>query len=230
MKILAVDSSSVVATVAVVEDDKLLGEISVNHKLTHSEKLMPLMDQLLGMLELKPSDMDLFAVANGPGSFTGLRIGISSIKGLSYATGKPAVGISTLEGLAQGVPFSQYLVCPLMDARNDQVFTALYECGQHPKEILAPVAMGIEEILEQRKGKETLFLGDGALLHRKRIDAVLGEYAHFAPSHCSMARASCIGSAALNHLDQTGDSQQLEAVYLRKSQAEREKEERERRV
>lgn len=230
MKVLAVDSSSVVATAAIVEDCKLLGELVLNHKLTHSEQLMPLVDQLLRMIELKPGDMDLYAVANGPGSFTGLRIGISSIKGLSFATGKPAVGICTLEGMAQGLAYSRYAVCPLMDARNDQVFTALYECGETPKEILSPMAVGIDEMLMQLKGQEVLFLGDGALLHRERIVRAMGDCAHFAPAMCNMARASGVACAALHHLDQAGDSQALEAVYLRKSQAEREREGRERKV
>ena len=127
MKIMALDSSAMVAAVAVMEDEKLLGEYMLNHKKTHSQTLMPMVKQILDDLELAPEDMDVFAASTGPGSFTGLRIGVTSIKAMAYALNKPVVSVPTLDAIAYNIPMSSYTVCPMMDARNSQVYTALYD-------------------------------------------------------------------------------------------------------
>ena len=116
MKILAIDTSALTATVAILSEDTLLGEISTTTKLTHSQTIMPMIDELLKKVNLDISDIDLFACSEGPGSFTGLRIGIGTIKGLAYGLGKPVVGVSTLEALAHNIAFSDFVIAPIMDS------------------------------------------------------------------------------------------------------------------
>lgn len=127
MKVLALDTSSIVASVAVMNDGILLGEYTLNHNKTHSQKLVPIIQQLLSDLELEPFDIDLFAVSKGPGSFTGLRIAITTAKAMAYALDKPIIGVPTLDILAHNISFCQHLICPIMDARNNRVYTALYK-------------------------------------------------------------------------------------------------------
>ncbi|HEX9062575.1 MAG TPA: tRNA (adenosine(37)-N6)-threonylcarbamoyltransferase complex dimerization subunit type 1 TsaB, partial [Clostridia bacterium] len=124
MKILALDSSSLVASVAITEDKKLLGEYNVNNGLTHSKNLMPMLTELMKTLGLKPSDIDMYAASIGPGSFTGIRIGVTSIKAMAYATGKPVASVPTLDALAYNAEGFDGVICPIMDARNNQVYTA----------------------------------------------------------------------------------------------------------
>src|SRR3712207_4927086 len=126
MKILSIDSSTSSASCAILEDNKLLGEITLNDKKQHSVILMPLIDSLLKDLKLTINDIDAFAVSSGPGSFTGLRIGIATVKGLADGTGKPFVGISSLDGLAFNLAYSSGIICPIIDALRDNVYTALY--------------------------------------------------------------------------------------------------------
>ena len=116
MRVLAIDTSSNVATVAVMEDELLLGEYILNHKKTHSQKIMTMIEQILSELELNVQDIDIFAAAIGPGSFTGLRIGVATVKALAHATGKPVVSVGTLEALAYNVPYAEHIIVPIMDA------------------------------------------------------------------------------------------------------------------
>ena len=126
MKILALDSSGIVASVAVVENDNLLGEYTVNYKKTHSQTLLPMLDEVASMIELDLETIDAIAVAAGPGSFTGLRIGSATAKGLGLALKKPLLAIPTVEGLAYNLYDAKGLICPLMDARRSQVYTGIY--------------------------------------------------------------------------------------------------------
>ena len=126
MKILAVDSSALVASVALAEDGALLGEYTINNKNTHSETLLPMIESLLGFFSLSASDVDLFAVSSGPGSFTGVRIGAATVKGLAFAMNRACVGVSTLEALAYNMIAYKGLVCAVMNARRAQVYTALF--------------------------------------------------------------------------------------------------------
>ena len=127
MKLLALDSSSIVATVAVVDQDKVIGEMIINHKKNHSQKLMPLLRQLLDEVEIKFKDIDAFGVSIGPGSFTGIRIGLSAMKALAHIDNKPLIGVSTLEGLAFNLPNSKGIICPILDAQREQIYTGLYK-------------------------------------------------------------------------------------------------------
>src|SRR3989339_1180270 len=127
MKILAIDTSGIIAAVAVLDESKLLAEYILNHKKTHSVKLMPMIKEIISNLDLTLSEIDVFAASNGPGSFTGLRIGITTIKSMAYALKKPVISVPTLDALANNINKTDNLICPIIDARNNQVFTALYE-------------------------------------------------------------------------------------------------------
>lgn len=227
MKIMAFDTAVEVAAVAVIEDNKLLGEYIINNKKKHSEKLMPLADNLLKDLSLSPADMDLFAVSIGPGSFTGIRIGVSAVKALAYATGKKIAGIPTLDAIAYNASIYNGIVCPLIDARNNQVYTALYrfENGKQQK-ITQYMAADIGEIIEKIKmaGENTIFIGDAAELHKDMILSQLGNQAHFMPGNLQIPRASAVAHLAYIKAvsGEADDLFELVPLYLRKSQAERE--------
>ena len=162
MRILAVDSSSNVASVAIVDDNKLVCECVLNNKLTHSQTLMPMINEVFKKSELTPLDIDLFAVANGPGSFTGLRIGVTTIKGLAHATGKPVCGVNTLEALAYNLPFCPYIIAPIMDARREQVYNAFYKWEDGTiKEVQKPRAISLDDCLELDRLLEVFERGQG---------------------------------------------------------------------
>ncbi len=227
MKILAVDTSSMVAAAAIAEDDKLICETTLNNKLTHSQTIMPIIDEVFKLSELKPSDIDVYAVSSGPGSFTGLRIGVTTVKALAHAVNKPVVGVNALEAMAYNLPFCPYIIAPIMDARRGQVYNALYSFANGTlNEIAAPRAISLDDCLAEviRIGKKTVFLGDGVPVFREKIKTVLGDMAVFAPQNLNAQRASAVCEAAKNK--KTMNYAQLVPVYLRKSQAEREREER----
>ena len=227
MKILAIDTSSMVASAAVMDDQKLLAEHIVNHKRTHSEQLMPIIERVLESCDVKVRDLDAIAVASGPGSFTGLRIGAATAKGLAHACGIKIVGVPTLDGLAFNLSFCQGIICPIMDARRNQVYTALYKWeGGSLFKLMPHCAIALNELLEDLKKREerVVFLGDGVPVHRKTIQRALGDRAGFAPKSAGRQRASSIAELALQALER-GEGQNAETFvpfYLRKSQAERE--------
>ena len=131
MKILALDSSGIVASVAVIEDDILLAEYTVNYKKTHSQTLLPMLDEVVKMTELDLQTIDAIAVAAGPGSFTGLRIGSATAKGLGLALKKPLIAVPTVDALAYNLYDVSGLICPIMDARRSQVYTGIYRFEEH---------------------------------------------------------------------------------------------------
>ncbi len=225
MKILAIDTTSSVASVAVSIDDTLSAEYTLNHGLTHSKFLLSMIDEVLSRLGLTLSDMDYFAVANGPGSFTGLRIGIATVKGLAFAENKPVIAVSTLEAMAYNYSHSDYVICPLMDARAGQVYTALYKRVRgNLKEILPPQATEIENILSAvSKYKKVLFLGDGVKPNFEILES-FGPTARFGEFNNNMQRASSIALLARKKalLGDISSSEELVPQYLRLSQAERE--------
>lgn len=229
MKILAIDTSANVAAAAVAEDDTLLCEYILNHKKTHSQKIMVMIENLLKDLELTVHDIDLFAVANGPGSFTGLRIGVATMKALAHSVNKPIVGVSSLAGMAYNLPYAEHIIVPVMDARANRVYTASYIWDEEFKEITEPEATTIEECVANcGELMDTLFVGDGAIAHREYIKEKLGDRAFFAPQPAMLQRASSIAAIAYD-MAKKGEVMnyaELKPVYLRKSQAERELEER----
>lgn len=232
MRILAIDTASNVASAAVVEDGILRGEYILNFNKTHSQKIMPMIDALMSDLELKPADIDVFAAANGPGSFTGLRIGVASVKALAHAVNKPVVGISTLASLAYNLPFCEHIIVPIMDARRNHVYTASYIWDEDGfKELSPDEVISIDECIDScGEFLDTVFVGDGVPVYKEYIEERLGERAHFAPASALMQRASSIAMLAKEKADK-GEVQkynELEPFYLRKSQAEREYEEKHR--
>ncbi len=227
MRILAVDTAAAVASVAVMENNVLLGEYSVNHKRTHSQKLMPMMDSLLKDLELKASDMDLFAVSGGPGSFTGLRIGMTTVKALAYAVNKPMVVVPTLDAIACNVVDRDCLICPIMDARNNQVFTSVYRWdNEKPVSITEYMGIAVSELADllMDMNRPVIFAGDAVGLHGPFLADRLGERCRFAPAHQLLPRAASVAYAAFIKASAGEITDSFSAVpfYLRKSQAERE--------
>lgn len=226
MKLLGIDTTSNVAAVAVMDETKCLGEMLLNHPKTHSQKMMPLTDALLSALELKVADLDGIAVASGPGSFTGVRIGMATAKALGHATGLPVYTVSALKAMSYNVPAFDGLICPIMDARRDQVYTAVFTYEHESlKREMADSALSISALMDELKKRteKVLFLGDGIVRFKETIVEALGARAVFASEHTRLQRASSVCYAVLKepeafkHMYNNAD-----ANYLRKSQAERE--------
>ena len=232
MKILAFDSSGMVASVAVAEDDNLIGEYTINHKKTHSQTLLPMLDELAGMTELDLAAIDAIAVASGPGSFTGLRIGSATAKGLGQALGKPIVEIPTIEGMAYNLYHSEGLICPLMDARRNQVYTGLYQWQDGVFQVVEEqMAVAIDEILSKvnQYNMPVIFLGDGVNVFADTIREKITVPCSFAPAHLNRQRASALAARAVEYVKEGRivTAQEHKPDYLRLSQAERERMEKE---
>lgn len=231
MRLLALDSSGLVASVAIITEEAMLAEYTVNYKKTHSQTLLPMLEEIVKMVELDLSEVDAIAVAAGPGSFTGLRIGSATAKGLGLALNKPLIGVPTLEGLAFNLYGTDKLVCPMMDARRNQVYTGLYEFDKHElKTVKEQTAAAVEDLLEEINslGRAVIFLGDGTSVYRTIIEEHVKVPYEYAPAHMNRQRAGAIGALGLvyyqkNLLESAADH---EPVYLRLSQAERERAER----
>lgn len=232
MKILALDSSGLVASVAVAEDDNLLGEYTINYKKTHSQTLLPMLDEVARMIELDLNTVDAIAVSSGPGSFTGLRIGSATAKGLGLALDKPIVSVPTVDALAYNLWNVSEQVCPLMDARRQQAYTGLYEFKDGELHTILPqCAVGIDEIVEKvnESGRPTIFLGDGVPVFAPYIEENGKVPYRFAPAHCNKQRAASVAvlGARLCAQGLAENAADHKPEYLRLSQAERELKERE---
>lgn len=234
MKILAVDSSGLVASVAVVEDEVLLAEYTTNFKKTHSQTLMPMLQEVREMIDLDLNSIDAIAVAAGPGSFTGLRIGCATVKGLGLALKKPIVEVPTLEGLAYNLCGATHLVCPLMDARRNQVYTGIYRFmprgnGWRMEAVQEQCALDVSEILKKcnELGEAVIFLGDGVPVYAKQIAEQCQVPYTFAPAHMNRQSAASVAALGVEYAKQEKFVSAAEHApeYLRKSQAEREREE-----
>ena len=228
MKILSLDSSALVASVALCEDDEILAEYTLNNGNTHSETLLPMVENVLSALSLTVKDVDLFAVSAGPGSFTGVRIGAATLKGLAFASGKSCVEVSTLEALAYNLRMHKGLICPVMNARRSQVYTALFRSNGESLERLMPdSAMAIAELdaLLSEYGEEVCLCGDGYDITK---DGFSKTPVRFVPKRLRMQSAVSVAAAALEAY-RRGESctdAELGVNYLRPSQAERERAER----
>lgn len=226
MKILAFDTSTSVASVAVTENQEILGEYLIHNKKTHSINLMPMADDLLKRLGLKPSQIDLFAACSGPGSFTGLRIGISSVKTMGYIFKKPVVGITSLDILVKNISGYNGIICPIMDARNRQVYTAIYNNNNAKTDkIFDYNGILIDELLNilKLKNERIIFTGDAVKIYREEIAQNMGESAIFTPDYLNQQRASIVASLAYERFTGGNVENAFDMVpfYLRKSQAER---------
>lgn len=236
MRLIALDSSGLVASVAVVEDDLLIAEYTIQYKKTHSQTLLPMLDEMKKMIDLDFGQIDAIAVAAGPGSFTGLRIGSATAKGLAFAMKKPIIGVPTLDGLAYNLYGTDKIVCPIMDARRSQVYTGIYEFVKEDSEYTLHVikeqcAVAFDEIAQalNELGKEVIFLGDGVPVFSDRMKEVMKVPYTFAPAHMNRQRAGSIGVLGSIYYKQ-GKIQKAEEhapEYLRLSQAERERKEQE---
>ncbi len=232
MKILAIDSSGLVATVAIVEDHNLIAEYTIHQKKTHSQTLMPMLEEVKNMVDLDLNSIDAIAVASGPGSFTGLRIGAATAKGLAMGLGKPIIEVPTLEGMAYQMYGSQALVCPIMDARRNQVYTGLYQfaegengyCMETLKEGCACDIMECIEIVNSFE-QPVMFLGDGVPV----FEALIREHAtvpvFFAPAHRRLQSAASVGALAIEFAKEGRFTEAKDHApeYFRMSQAERER-------
>ncbi len=219
MKILAVDTTTPMLTAAVWEDGVVLGEYSLNNKKAHSQKLMPLVEQLLQETGVSLEEIDLFAAANGPGSFTGIRIGLACMKALAQVTGKPVAAVNTLEGLAYNAFGEQLPVFVLLDGGRRRVYAAEYRCENGKMVcVTEPFAATIEEIAVHLKGRQVLLAGDGGSLYAKELGfpCLTGRR--------SMPMASSVAMAAT--VLPTVTAEELTAIYISKPQAQRELEER----
>lgn len=232
MKILGLDSSGIVASVAIVEDDVLIAEYTVNYKKTHSQTLLPMLDEIAKMTELDLNSIDAIAVAAGPGSFTGLRIGSATAKGLGLALKKPLIAIPTVEGLAYNLYDIPGLICPIMDARRKQVYTGIYRFTDHQLKVVEDqMAVSMETVIEKlnQYGEAVTFLGDGVPVFHEFIAEKMTVPYSFAPAHVNKQRAAAVAALGEIYYRQGKTETAMEHVpdYLRVSQAERERAERE---
>ncbi|MDK2808923.1 MAG: tRNA threonylcarbamoyladenosine biosynthesis protein TsaB [Clostridiales bacterium] len=230
MKLLGIDSSGLVASVALVFDDVMIAEYTTNFKKTHSQTLLPMIDEMLTMTGVSLADIDAIAVAAGPGSFTGLRIGSSTAKGLGLALNKPIIPVKTVEGLAYNLYGTNKRICPIMDARRNQVYTGIYRMEGEELVVLSNQrAVDIESLIEELNQNEdpVIFLGDGVPVYKDSITRGMKTAYQFAPAHLAMQRAGALCKRAQILFQQgiyesAGDHK---PDYLRLSQAERERNE-----
>jgi tRNA threonylcarbamoyladenosine biosynthesis protein TsaB len=223
MKLLAIDTSTKVAGAALMQDGVLVCEMNLVSGLTHSERLMPLVDSCLSLAQWEPAELDVIAAVSGPGSFTGIRIGVSTVKGMAEALGKPVVALNTLEVLAASFTGFGGVIVPILDARRGQVYCAVYDSELN--ELAAPGAMKLTQLLETptiNGALAVLFAGDGVAVHREVLQQMLGGKARFAPPHLVLQRAGAAAWLAWNKAvaGQTMNAADLVPEYLRKSSAE----------
>lgn len=235
MKILAIDSSGLVASAALLDGDVLIAEYTVDYKKTHSQTLLPMIDEIVRMTEQPLSEIDAIAVAEGPGSFTGLRIGAATAKGLGFALKKPVIGVPTVDALAYNLYGANGIICPLMDAKRNQVYTGLYtfERNEFNKSkftiIKEQSAMDISDIIKEVNDREAvIFLGDGVPVYRRLLEEDVTVPFSFAPAHVSRQRAGAVGALAQLYYaaGRMQTAAEFSPIYLRLPQAERERKER----
>ena len=231
MKILAIDTSSEICSIAVLKDRDLITKRDLNNSLTHSQKLMPMLDEVLKSCKLKLNDFDLLSCCIGPGSFTGVRIGISTIKAFNDVTNIPIVGVNSLESLAYNTLNTNIydntdIICSLIDARNDNVYCGIFQKNNNEliqlEDLYAKNIDEVMDILKKYSSKSILFVGNGALAHKYKILQNLSKTT-FVEKELNDQTASSIGQLAYNKYlkKETKDSSSLHPLYLRKSQAER---------
>lgn len=232
MRVLAIDSSGLTATVGIVEDTQTIAEYTVNYKKTHSQTLLPMIDEMTRMVDLDLSTLDAIAVAGGPGSFTGLRIGSATAKGLGLALNKPLLHVPTVDALAYNVYGCTDVICPIMDARRKQVYTGIYRFEAHRLVTVEDqMAVPMEELITKLNAYQqpVTFLGDGVPVFKDLIAEKLTVPYTFAPAHVNKQRAAAVAALGLVYYKEGKIQTAMEHIpdYLRVSQAERERAERE---
>ena len=221
MKLLVIDTSGPVCGVAVMEDERVLCEYTAQNRNTHSANLMPMAEAALQSAGKTIGEMDAVAAVTGPGSFTGVRIGVATAKGLAHGAGIPCIPVDALEALSLSAGGFDGVICPIQDARAGQVYGAVFRNGER---LTADEPLKLEAFLEKilAFGERFLFLGDGAPVHREKILEILGEKAVFAPAHLNYLRPSAAGVLALRSEKRT-DYLNLQATYLRPPNAQKNK-------
>lgn len=231
MLVFGIDTCCMAATAALMNDKIMVAQTVINQNKTHSQIMMPQIEQMFKAAEVDPASVDAFAAAVGPGSFTGVRIGVATAKALAQATDKPCVAVSTLEALAYSSKYFDGIISPVLDARRNQVYNALF-CGD--KELVRLTddrALALEDLLAELKEyrKKVLFMGDATLVFSEEIRAALGDLAYFAPKVSNLNLAGAVAEIGLDKLKKGEITEygKLVPEYIRLSQAEREKLERE---
>jgi tRNA threonylcarbamoyladenosine biosynthesis protein TsaB len=223
MKILALETATLAGSIAIVDDEEgLIGEAAVNVKLAHSERLMPSIEWLLNASGISIKDIDAFALSIGPGSFTGLRIGLSTVKGFAFASGKSVVPVPTLDAFARTMPFCRHTVCPMLDARKKEVYAGLYRWDSNGcTKIMPETAIAPEDLLKKIE-EPVVFMGEGAVIYKDMITESLKTKALFAPSSKMSPSAATVAEIAIEQINQgiTTDPVSLAPYYIRKSEAE----------
>ena len=223
MRILGFDTATMTQSVALIDDDNLISVYSLRCLLSHSQRLLTSIHWVLARAGFALEDLSALAVTVGPGSFTGLRIGLSTAKGLSFASGKPIVGVPTLDALASGVNTTSYLICPLLDARKKQVYTALYQYSADGalKKLTPDMALAPQELCRSIRDP-VIFLGDGVERYGSFLGETLGELAHFVPVEACAPSALAVAAQGLKRMKagQIDDPMTLTPLYIRRSEAE----------
>jgi tRNA threonylcarbamoyladenosine biosynthesis protein TsaB len=241
MKILAIETSTMLGGIAVADDSAgLIAEVRLNVKSTHSERLMTEIDHVLQQSGLSAHEIDIIGVAIGPGSFTGLRIGLSTAKGFSYSTGKPIVSVPTLEAFAWNFPYCRHPVCIMLDARKGEVYAALFQWAENGfAKLMSEVSVNAEKLMEKitsgtlqlppgKPGEEgfgeerIIFAGEGALLYKNKIEAMIGRQAVFAPLEKMVPSPANVASIGIQKAlkGEFSEPVSLVPIYIRRSEAE----------
>jgi tRNA threonylcarbamoyladenosine biosynthesis protein TsaB len=222
MYILGIETSTKTGSVAVVSEEGVIAQYSLNIEVTHSERLMSTVDRVLKDTGLTISEMDGYAVAIGPGSFTGLRIGLAAVKGLALVSGKPIAAVPTLKALAWNLPYAAYPVCPMLDARKNEVYAATYRFdGTAPVHVMAEAVLSLP-LLSERISEKTIFTGEASHLFRKEIMTTFGDRALFAPRAATLPSAAAVAEIGLDMI-RSGKQSDLDSVtpmYIRRPEAE----------
>jgi len=219
---LGIDTSTKTCSVALLKDHSLIIEITLSDNLSHSRKFLSLINYALDKARIKISEIDCFAVSTGPGSFTGLRIGIGTLKGLCLATGKPIVGVSTLEALSYSIPYNSALICPILDARKNEVYTSLFRYqDKRLVRLIDDMVISPEELLPKIKEK-VIFLGDGVEVYKDIILEKLDDLAIFLPRFFNQPRGTNVAEIGMIKLNrgETLNLHDLKPTYIRRSEAE----------
>jgi len=230
MIVLAIDTTGTVASVAVASENNTIAEFTINYKLTHSQTIMPMIEYMTKMLEFDLNTIDYIACSNGPGSFTGLRIGAATAKGLAHGLNKKIIAVPTLDALAYNIIETDKIIVPMIDARRNQVYTAFYSCNNGELERMSDyIADDINSIIEiiESNDMDAVFLGDGATVYKEIIKRFNTDFS-FAFSNNNLQRAASVATLAIDYAKKgkVVDYNSFNIMYLRKSQAEREYDER----
>lgn len=234
MKILGIDTSSMAASVAVIEDNKLICEYTINTKKTHSQKLMPMIENMLGLSDLNVREIDAIAVCEGPGSFTGLRIGMATAKAIAHVNDIPVIGVNSLEALAANMNLCDKKICSILDAQRNQVYTGRYQYeGTKLVEIKEIGIQQIDELLEElaQSGEQWILVGEAVYKYEDKIKEIANIEIPAASNNVTKAGSLC--SVAKVKFDEGKDifnCYTVNPLYIRKSQAEEQYEEKQRKL